>query len=125
MARRVVRAVLEDAGVAGIEVSLVITTDEEIRELNRRFRSRDASTDVLSFPMGDEILLGDVVVSYDRAVEQAAEFGVATGEELARLFIHGSLHLLGFDHTRGGRQAARMKGKEEELALGLRQSGLI
>lgn len=106
---------LRGLGYERSELSVVLTGDAEIRVLNREYRGKDKPTDVLSFPMGDEYLLGDIVISVERARSQAAEFGVTYDEELARLLVHGLLHLLGYDHVKGGRQAGRMREKEEEM----------
>ena len=95
------------------------------KELNREYRGKDRPTDVLSFPMDDPVLLGDVVISIERAAEQAERYGFSEDEELARLLVHGTLHLLGFDHKNGGRQAAKMKRKEEELWALLKANALI
>jgi probable rRNA maturation factor len=81
------------------EISLVLASDATIRELNRGFRGIDKATDVLSFPQGDNILLGDIVISLETAERKAAEAETDTEEEVAFLFIHGLLHLLGYDHT--------------------------
>jgi len=106
------------------ELSLVVTDDEAIRELNRRFRGVDAPTDVLAFGEGAEEqfvsvpgsppYLGDVVISYPRAQAQAEELGHAVAEELKLLVIHGVLHLLGYDHQEGA-AAERMREKEERI----------
>jgi probable rRNA maturation factor len=98
-------------------VGLLITDDENIRELNLQYRGQDSVTDVLAFSPGEgsdgfvsppsvPLHLGDVVVSYPRAVAQAAEFGHSMEEELNRLVVHGMLHLLGYDDsTQKGREA--------------------
>ena len=120
---RVAAEVLRLEEVAeGTELSLIITDDEEIRKLNRRFRGVDAPTDVLAFGGGaDEQLasipeippyLGDVVISYQRALAQAGELGHAAAEELGLLVIHGILHLLGYDHQEEA--AARQMWQREE-----------
>ncbi len=96
-----------------------MTGDGEVKELNRKYRNIDRPTDVLSFPMKDPYMLGDVVISVERAAQQAARYGVTVEGEVTRLLVHGTLHLLGYDHARGGRQAAKMKRKEEELLGGL------
>jgi probable rRNA maturation factor len=87
------------------ELSLLVTTDPHIQELNRDFRGKDKPTDVLSFPQleGDHIgpspiSLGDVVISLDTTLRQAQEIGHSPGNEVLRLLIHGILHLLGYDH---------------------------
>jgi probable rRNA maturation factor len=128
--RRLMARALIALRVSGeVELSLVITGDEEIRTLNRRYRGVDAPTDVLAFGLeeegGDFVLppdllchLGDIVVSYPRAVAQAAEYDQTPEQELDRLAVHGLLHLLGYeDETEEGR--AEMWGKQEQL-LGTR-----
>ena len=75
--------------------------------------------------MEDEHLLGDIVISTEKAASQAVEFGVTVDEEMARLLVHGLLHLAGYDHVKGGRQAKKMKEKEEELMDKLRAGRLI
>jgi len=86
---------------------------------------RDRPTDVLSFPMWDfnselrtpnsELILGDVVISIEKARKQAEELGVTMDEELSRLLVHGILHLFGFDHEKSSKEAQRMKKEEERL----------
>jgi probable rRNA maturation factor len=106
-------------------VSVLLTDDREIKELNRAYRKIDRPTDVLSFPMKDSRMLGDIVISVDRAEEQAARYGVDLDEELSRLLIHGALHLAGYDHMRGGRQSGEMKKREEELLNELKEEGIV
>ena len=104
-------------GCKNYELSIVITDDSEIHALNRTWRKKDKPTDVLSFPQAESsdkialshsrrLLLGDVVISRDTAARQAESFGHAYEHELQRLLIHGVLHLLGYEHAHGGRQAA-------------------
>ena len=91
------------------EMSIVITDDTHVKRLNRVYRGVDVATDVLAFGEGEETgvlisspelapYLGDVVISFPRAVEQAAERGHPTEDELSVLVVHGVLHLLGYDH---------------------------
>lgn len=85
------------------EISIVITDDKEMQEINRLYRKIDKPTDVLSFPINESKditskLLGDIVISIDRVKSQAIENGCTEKEEIAYLFIHGLLHLLNFDH---------------------------
>jgi probable rRNA maturation factor len=104
--RRAAQVCLEDADVADAELTLVISDDETVRMLNRTYRGMDAPTDVLAFggttpdfivaPEGASYL-GDVVISYPRAVEQAMGRHTPV-EELVLLVVHGVLHLLGYDH---------------------------
>lgn len=87
-------------------VQLILTDDMHMRELNRTYRNRDYATDVLSFDLGPEMAsgspvdsgIGEIYISLDRASHQAAEFGVPLNAELARLLVHGLLHLAGYDH---------------------------
>ena len=85
------------------EVSIAFVSADEIRVLNRDYRSIDKATDVLSFPVNDELamgldMLGDVVICMDVAASQAAEYGHSLERELAFLVVHGMLHLMGYDH---------------------------
>jgi len=107
---RAVRAAFAAAGRAcSGELTIAVTGEEQVRRLNRDYRGVDAPTDVLAFgemrdrdafvtPPGDVLYLGDVVISYPRAVEQAAEYVHPLDDELVILVIHGVLHLLGYDH---------------------------
>lgn len=102
--RGVIGGVLDHQGIASGEVHVLITSDEHIRELNGRFRDTDSATDVLSFPDGDPlpdggVLLGQVVISLDTARRQAEEAGHGEMRELQELVLHGVLHLLGYDHS--------------------------
>ena len=116
--RKIARHCLAELGLDDKEISVLLTDNAGIRDLNRRFRRIDKATDVLSFPMGDDVLIGDVAISVEKALEQAGEFRVTPDDELSRLFIHGLLHLLGYDHVKGGTQAKRMKAMEEKLLRG-------
>ncbi len=98
--RSAVSLVLRSAGLTDGEISLTFLDDDSIRELNRTYLGEDAPTDVISFALheGGEAVLGDVYVGYEQAAIQAVEAGVSVEEELARLSIHGTLHVLGYDH---------------------------
>jgi probable rRNA maturation factor len=100
-ARRLQREVAD-----GAPFDCVITGDAELRRLNSRFRGKDYTTDVLSFP-GAGGHLGDLAISAARARAQAREFGHTTEEEVRILMLHGVLHLLGMDHERDGGRMAR------------------
>lgn len=80
------------------EVELLLTNNEEIHALNKTYRGKDRPTDVLSFGLEDPVNLGQLVISVERAEEQAKEIGQSLEEELRFLFAHGLLHLCGFDH---------------------------
>jgi len=106
------------------EISLLLTDDTEIRELNKTYRNRDKPTDVLSFPTDDATFIGDIAISIDRAAEQAKNGGLTLHEELARLVIHGTLHLLGHDHEQGEYRAKKMRREEERLMTLITDKGL-
>jgi len=124
-ARLILKTAMAALDSAGKELSLLLTHDEEIRELNKRFRGIDKATDVLSFPMEDERLLGDIAISMDKVRVQAAEAGITEEMELARLCHHGLLHLLGYEHIHGGRQAGKMRRREDELFAALEAKGFF
>ncbi len=113
--------VLEEEGASGKEVSVLFDDDVGISELNERHLGRNGPTDVLAFPMGGvgkmslhSEMLGDVVVSAERAVSYATERGLAVEDELSLYLVHGILHLLGYDDT--DRQSrSKMKRREKEL----------
>jgi probable rRNA maturation factor len=92
------------------QVSVLLTTDRNIRRLNRQFRGKDKATDVLSFPAGEAVageVAGDLAVSVPTALRQAREQGHALAVELKVLILHGLLHLNGFDHERDNGEMAR------------------
>lgn len=108
------------------EISVTFVNNEQIRELNRQYRDKDSSTDVLSFPMGENgeydenhdtgaKILGDIVLSMEKAVEQAERYGHSLEREVGYLCAHSMLHLLGYDHEQGGMDRVRMREKEEQV----------
>lgn len=108
-----------------VEMGLLIEDDSKIQELNRQFRGIDAPTDVLSFATSESdiftaiapempVYLGDVVISYPQAEEQAQNAGHSTEEELGLLVVHGVLHLLGYDHDTEEKKA-QMWAKQESI----------
>jgi probable rRNA maturation factor len=112
--RRVIAGALDRLHVAGAEVHVLVTGDEQVRELNRRYRGVDAPTDVLAFPDGDELpsgsrYLGQLVISLDRARRQAEELGHGELRELEELVLHGTLHLLGHDHEQDRGEMAALE----------------
>jgi probable rRNA maturation factor len=104
------------------QVSVLLTHDAEIRALNRRFRGKDSSTDVLSFPgeegpdLGEH--LGDVVISVETAARHAREAGWRLRDEIPFLVIHGILHLLGYDHVRDRGEMDRLQSRLARRLLG-------
>ncbi len=116
---------LRSAGRPAGELSLLLTGDAQVRELNRTHRGKDAPTDVLSFPAPrgpgqseEERFLGDIAISVDTARRQAAEYDAPLQNEVNRLLIHGLLHLLGHDHHEAGERAA-MESEERRLAAAI------
>lgn len=107
------------------EISLLLTDDETIRQLNKEYRNKDKSTDVLSFPMEDEIMLGDIAISVDTAKRQAEEAEINLGRETAFLFIHGLLHLLGYDHETSQEDEAEMFALQEKILKKLIDYGTV
>ncbi|MCB1157658.1 MAG: rRNA maturation RNase YbeY [Leptospiraceae bacterium] len=108
-------------GYTEYELSLLVTDDESIREINRVYRKKDSSTDVLSLPIHDKLnvstpypILGEIVISYDTLKRQALSIGHGEIDEFYRLLVHGILHLLGYDHELGEREELEMKEKEDE-----------
>ncbi|MBI2869438.1 MAG: rRNA maturation RNase YbeY [Chloroflexi bacterium] len=138
--RQTVRDTLRGLGASdNLEIGLVITTQEEIRKLNRRYRKKDRPTDVLAFFMTEEaptpdhafvtapdgvLHLGEVIISCPQAVIQAGEHGHSLERELAVLIIHGVLHLAGFDHT-GLAMRRAMESREKEILTYLESKGQV
>jgi probable rRNA maturation factor len=124
-AQTIATAILECLGRADAELSVALVDDERMRGLNRDWRGKDATTDVLSFSQieGEAVtsgieLLGDVVISVPVLEKQAADGGWTVDEELARLLLHGVLHLLGFDHE-SDEDARAMRFEEERIVAAL------
>jgi probable rRNA maturation factor len=127
--RRAVECALKKNGAAG-EVCVLITDAEEIQRLNASYRHIDRVTDVLTFPAweGDAILcppdgyLGDIAICFERAQEQAVEYGHSLERELAFLSVHGALHLLGYDHMQPDDERKMLAQQDEILnELGYRR----
>jgi probable rRNA maturation factor len=121
---RYLRAAQTAVGLKG-EVSLLLTTDDGIRSLNRRFRKKNKATDVLSFPVDDPSFgtAGDLAISVETAARQARDQGHALNIELRVLMLHGLLHLAGYDHETDDGAMARVE-RRLRAQLGLPQ-GLI
>lgn len=112
------------------EISLLICDDARIKELNMEYREKDYATDVLSFPMSEDPyeeggMLGDIAISLDTAKKQAQEADIALEREISFLFIHGLLHLMGFDHELGEEEEEEMFGLQEEILLKLVKAGKV
>lgn len=129
--RRSCNAVLEYEHFDGnAEVSVTFVDNDEIAQLNGQYRSKPQPTDVLSFPLGENNvydinnetgakMLGDIVISLEKAVEQASIYGHTLQREVAFLTVHSMFHLLGYDHEAGGLEAVRMREKEEAALIQL------
>lgn len=117
---KAVDAVLKAEEAEGdFEVSVSFVTNEEIKTLNREYRNVDSETDVLSFPMDDDefdgiIILGDIVLSTQRIIEQAKDFGHSLEREMLYLTVHSMLHLLGYDHM-NEMEKEEMRSREKEI----------
>ncbi len=118
------------------EISVTFVDDEQIHALNKEYRNIDRSTDVLSFPLGENgvydtnidtgaKLLGDIVISIPHALDQADRYGHSLQREIGFLTVHSMLHLLGYDHVNGGIESVRMREKEEAVLtqMGLKRNG--
>lgn len=134
--RRLLRAAaVAAASACGLtrdaEVSLLFTDDAGIQELNRDYRGRDSSTDVLSFALNEDeqggndlgaslpgdfpLMLGDIVISYQHAQQQAQAYGHSLLRETVFLFTHGMLHLLGYDHERSEQEEQTMFALQDKI----------
>ena len=125
--RRCCHAVLDLEGVDGSAlVDVTLVDNEQIHAINLEQRGIDASTDVLSFPLGEngefdvnpengEKLIGNIVLSLEQAQRQAEEFGHSFNREVGYLTVHSMFHLMGYDHVGGGLEAVHMREKEETV----------
>lgn len=120
--QRSLALILRATTVKKIDLDLTLVGDRAIRSLNRQFRKKDKTTDVLSFPLHEKkiarrggVFLGDVVISLPVTRRQAKEHGVSFEKELLFLLIHGVLHLLGYDHEKTEREAREMQSLEKKI----------
>jgi len=123
VAHRAAAAALAAEGVGAAELSVLLTDDAQVRALNRDYRGKDAATDVLSFPGDDDDaggprLLGDVVVAAGTCRADAAREGKPAADHLAHLVVHGTLHVLGYDHATTA-EAEAMEALERRVLAGL------
>lgn len=114
-----VRHVLRAEGVEAAEISVALVPDGEIAALNLQYLDHEGPTDVISFHLHDrgEPPLGDVYVGVDQAARQAAGFGASVAEEVLRLAVHGTLHVLGYEHPEGDDRAASPMFVRQEALL--------
>ncbi|MEG2597761.1 MAG: rRNA maturation RNase YbeY [Oscillospiraceae bacterium] len=127
LVRRCCNAALKEENFTeDAEIAVSFVSNQEIQELNAKYRDKDMVTDVLSFPLGENgkydrnesngaLLLGDIVISMQKAVEQAEFYGHGLQREVGFLTVHSMFHLLGYDHEEGGLQAVKMREKEETV----------
>ena len=119
-----IATLVEEKFANNAEVEVTFVNDEQIKEYNKQYRDIDKSTDVLSFPLGENgvydtnpetnnKMLGDIVISVEHAVAQGELYGHGLRREIAYLTVHSMLHLLGFDHVDEGIEKAKMREKEE------------
>jgi probable rRNA maturation factor len=128
--KKIAQSILALVNQAEAELSLVLVGNAEIKKLNAQYRHKDYATDVLSFPIDGTLaaanrLLGDVIISVEKAREQAKERGGTGNEEMVTLLIHGIVHLLGYDHERSAKDARVMKRLENKVYRQLCEQGLI
>ena len=140
LCRRAIKATLQEEGIEiPVEINVLVSDDKGIQEINCEHRGKDKPTDVLSFPNGNYIPgaftanetdidpetgclhLGDIVLSSERATNQAEEYGHDTSREIAYLMVHSTLHLLGYDHETSTEAQEQMRDREEHIlgTLGL------
>jgi probable rRNA maturation factor len=128
--KKIALAVLELVERKDVELSLALIGNAEMRRLNARYRSKDYPTDVLSFPVEGPVgaaapLLGDVIISVEKAAQQAKERRHSLEREMELLLIHGIVHLLGYDHERSAKDARAMGRVEKRIHRELCERGLI
>jgi len=120
-------AILADVGAAAGELGILFVGDRRMRGLNRRYRDKDRTTDVLAFAMRESltpypfapVILGDVVIAVPTATRQAKQGQRSLDEELTVLLVHGILHLCGYDHERNEKEARRMHRRERMILRSL------
>ncbi len=109
---------IANTAVSGVyknsEVSIVLVDDDEIKSINRQYRDIDKPTNVLSFELGDDVLLGDIYISLDTVVREARNMNISVHDHVAHMVVHGVLHLLGYDHITD-EEAAVMELKETKI----------
>ena len=126
MAKDLAKALLH-LRLQGTELSVLFVNSRRMKILNTRYRGIPKDTDVLSFPLEDKglhhgpVMLGDIVISVPKALQQAREFEVPLYDELLRLLVHGLLHLVGYDHEINSYQKKKMERKEQELLNALKK----
>jgi len=119
--KEITEGILKQLNLDGVEVSITLTDNDTIQQINKEWRNKDKPTDVLSFPIDEKPpkykyrILGDVVISLPYAKKQAEEIGYPYKDEVLRLLIHGILHLLGYDHEVCPAEAKRMFNLQDRI----------
>ena len=120
--KKVAERILASLRISGYELSVLLLDNKGIRAVNKKYLNRNRPTNVISFSLTEgefgninPQVLGDVVISVEKALEQAETNGTTLGEEISFLIIHGILHLLGYDHGKGQGERKRMRKKEKEV----------
>ena len=111
---QVAKFVLKGENKESEKISLAFVEKEEIEKLNKTFRKKNKPTDVLSFELNEEGCLGEIVICPDIVKENAKKYGVSVNYEINKVFIHGILHLLGYDHEKSEEEALIMEQKQEK-----------
>lgn len=121
LVKKIVSRVLDAEGAGPASVSVTFLTGQQMRGLNRRTLGKDRATDVIAFPLNHpEVVVGDIYICPSVAVRNARERGEDQGRELMRLTVHGTLHVLGYDHPEGaGRETSRMWSIQERYVASL------
>ena len=121
-AARSILSLLEQSRCTGTELSILFVGDKRMARLNRDYRGKNKTTDVLSFEAGIPVIkggvhniLGDIVICVPKAESQARDYGTGFYDEIYRLLIHGTLHLMGYDHEQSQYMARKMIKKEQEI----------
>ena len=128
--RKIAQTILTLVGHENAELSVALIGNREMRKLNARYRRKDYPTDVLSFPtegavLSENRLLGDVIISVEKAAQQAKDRQLTLEQEMITLLIHGIVHLMGYDHERSARDARAMTRMEKRIHRQLCERGLI
>ncbi|WP_297474071.1 rRNA maturation RNase YbeY [Persephonella sp.] len=119
--KQIAQKILKELQLDNVELSITLTDNETIRQINKQWRKKDKPTDVLSFPIDEKPpgyrykILGDVVISLPFAKRQAEEIGISYQEEVIRLLTHGILHLLGYDHEGCPAEAKKMFNLQDRI----------
>ncbi|WP_293445810.1 rRNA maturation RNase YbeY [Persephonella sp.] len=119
--KQIAQKILKELQLDNVELSITLTDNETIRQINKQWRKKDKPTDVLSFPIDEKPpgyrykILGDVVISLPFAKRQAEEIGISYEEEIIRLLTHGILHLLGYDHEGCPAEAKKMFNLQDRI----------